>query len=895
MKILLDSGYWRKQLKVIIKAEKLLKILVLLIVLSIFPLFLTSPSDAAGKEIGDIGSFDKWAKIEISMTGPDSIGTGIPNPFSVFVDVMFTGPSGQKYIVPGFYNGDGGDGLNGNIWMVRFSADEIGSWTFISQSTNSQLDGYVGSFMVNDVSANAPDFYRWGRLEYTGTATNKIRYLKFRDGPYWLKAGSDDPENFLGDFSNYDTQAKRKSAIDYLSGKGINSQYFMTHNVDGDNEDVWPWLGATTSEAKSNGSGTVRFDIIKLEEWLELFEYMQIKGVVPYIVLEDDSAWTGYDHQRYYRELIARFGHMPTLLFNIGEEHNENYSLSEALNHAQDIKDLDPYDHPVGIHNINGVNDTYIDSSQVDFTAIQTKGSDPLTHNSITVNWINASKLRNKRVLMVGYDEPRPLMDRRGWWSTYLGGGVWEVHVDKPYDRPVSAWETAWNEIGGARTFMESIPFWEMEPNNSLVVSGTGFALAKPGEVYALYLPSGGTVTLDLTAGATYDYSWWNGDNHRNGSFQNGGSVGGGQQSFTSPDSGDWALKIVKSGGGSNGPPVASNGNISVAPNESVDITMAYSDSDGPGPYTYTITQDPTKGTLSGSGGTITYTAMDNVSGTDTFKWKVNDGLDDSNVATVTISISVQGNQSPVANDQTVNTTENKEVSIALSYTDTDGPGPYTFTITQSSANGTITPDNVGSNDYIYNPNPNYTGMDSFHWKVNDGESSSNIAMVVINVNQLGNELIVSNLNVSSNRNYEVVSDGLQDGAIVYTDRGYTFTTVPSSLQGATYIKTANDDKNLSGSSFLTFDVNQDVTVYIAYDDRISVKPSWLSLYTDIGDNIDTGMQFSLYAKNFSAGTITLGGNEGGGNSSMYSVIIQGASSMDIVSPKPPTKLRKKE
>lgn len=159
------------------------------------------------------------------------------------MDVTFTGPSGQTYTVPGFYDGNNNGGLDGNIWKVRFSADENGTWILVSNSTNTQLDGYTGSFNVANPSPNAPDFYKWGRLEYVGTAVNKIRYLKFRDGSYWLKAGSDDPENFLGNFSNYNTLDKRKAAIDYLASKGVNSQYIMTHNIEGDNQDVWPWLG----------------------------------------------------------------------------------------------------------------------------------------------------------------------------------------------------------------------------------------------------------------------------------------------------------------------------------------------------------------------------------------------------------------------------------------------------------------------------------------------------------------------------------------------------------------------------------------------------------------------------------------------------------------------------
>ena len=507
--------------------------------------FLSEVAPAANKELGNLGVFSTWAKIEISMTGPGSVGTGTPNPFAIFVDVIFTGPSGQTYEVPGFYDGNGEGHLNGNVWKTRFSADEEGTWMFISSSPNSQLDGYTGTFDIVSPPTSAHDFYRWGRLEYVGTAQNKLRYLKFSDGPYWLKAGCDDPENFLGDFSNYNTLTKRKVVVDYLASKGVNSMYIMTHNIDGDGQDVWPWLGNTTSEAKSHGGSNARFDIVKLEEWRELFEYMQTRGVVPYLVLEDDSAWTGYDHVRYYRELIARLGYLPALLFNFGEEYNENYGLSEALVYMQQFKDIDPYDHPRGIHNVNSPTSEYLDASQVDFTAIQTKFGDALAHNQRTIDWINLSKTGNQRVLMVGFDEPRPLMDRKGWWSTYMAGGVWEVHVDKPYDRPMSTWETAFEQIGGARTFMESLPFWEMEPSNELVKAGTAYGLAKPGVAYALYLPSGGTVQVALTEGATYNYAWWKASNDRNGNFQNEGSVSGGEQFFTAPSSGDWVLRIV--------------------------------------------------------------------------------------------------------------------------------------------------------------------------------------------------------------------------------------------------------------------------------------------------------------------------------------------------------------
>jgi hypothetical protein len=501
--------------------------------------------------VGDEFRFAKWSKIELSFRGPASLGRGEPNPFAARLDVDFRSPGGRHYRVPGFYDGDGRGGLDGDVWKVRFSADETGSWTYTTISDHRQLNGKTGQFAVTDIPARAEGLWQWGRLEAVGTAENGIRYLKFRDGPYWLKAGCDDPENFLGGgCENFDTLEERKAAVNHLAERGINSLYMMTNNIDGDDKDVWPWLGGTAREAKANSVGDVRFDVARLEQWRELFEHMQVKGVVTYLVLEDDNAWQGYDHARYYREMIARFGYLPGLIFNFNEEYNENYKLPQALEYMRQLADLDPYDHPRGIHNVNTPHDAYIDAPQIDFTSIQTgspAGRDPgaLSHNQRAIDWIERCRSRDRRVLMIGFDEGRPEEDRRAWWSAYLGGGVWEAHVLPPYDQPMSAWEQVWTELGGTRAFMESLPFWEMAPANDVVPSGNAFCLAKRGEAYALYLPAGGEVVVDLPAGQEYSVGWWNPNQGRSGKLTHQSRASGGRQALTAPASGDWAVRIT--------------------------------------------------------------------------------------------------------------------------------------------------------------------------------------------------------------------------------------------------------------------------------------------------------------------------------------------------------------
>jgi hypothetical protein len=153
--------------------------------------------------------FAKWAKIEFAFRGPTSLGRGEPNPFAIKLEVDFCAPGGRHFRVPGFYDGVGRGGLDGDVWKVRFSADEIGSWTYTTISDNQQLHGKTGRFTVSDVPANAEGFWRWGRLEAVGTADDSIRYLKFRDGPTGSKPVAMTRKTSR-QVSHYNTLDKRK-------------------------------------------------------------------------------------------------------------------------------------------------------------------------------------------------------------------------------------------------------------------------------------------------------------------------------------------------------------------------------------------------------------------------------------------------------------------------------------------------------------------------------------------------------------------------------------------------------------------------------------------------------------------------------------------------------------
>ena len=87
-----------------------------------------------------------------------------------------------------------------------------------------------------------------------------------------------------------------------------------------------------------------------------------------------------------------------------------------------------------------------------------------------------------------------------------------------------------------------------------------------------------------------------------------------------------------------NDPPSANPQSVSTVQNTPVAITLAGTDVDGD-LLSYSVVGQPASGTLSGTPPSVTYTPNTGYIGGDSFTFKVNDGTLDSNVATVSITV----------------------------------------------------------------------------------------------------------------------------------------------------------------------------------------------------------------------------------------------------------------
>jgi ELWxxDGT repeat protein len=171
-----------------------------------------------------------------------------------------------------------------------------------------------------------------------------------------------------------------------------------------------------------------------------------------------------------------------------------------------------------------------------------------------------------------------------------------------------------------------------------------------------------------------------------------------------------------------NGVPIALQQSVSTLENTPLPLTLAAIDDDSD-PLTYNVISEPLNGTLIGAPPSLTYTPASNFSGTDSFTFRANDGTQNSNLATVSITV---GGADPVANDLSARTKEGNPISITLTASDPRNL-PLTYSVTSDPLHGTLT---GAAPNLVYTPEQGYLGADSFTFQASNGLSTSNTGTV---------------------------------------------------------------------------------------------------------------------------------------------------------------------
>ena len=86
------------------------------------------------------------AEIVLSSTNLYDGAAGEPNPFDLAVTAEVVAPSGKRFTVPGFFDGDGGGGQRGRVFKVRVAAGEPGTWNWRIASARAGARRPLGGF-----------------------------------------------------------------------------------------------------------------------------------------------------------------------------------------------------------------------------------------------------------------------------------------------------------------------------------------------------------------------------------------------------------------------------------------------------------------------------------------------------------------------------------------------------------------------------------------------------------------------------------------------------------------------------------------------------------------------------------------------------------------------------
>jgi hypothetical protein len=517
---------------------------------------------------------------------------------------------------------------SGNKWRAHVAPDKPGRWTYriafvagrgvaLTAAANGQpvapFDGSTGTFQVGASDKKSPDFRARGRLQYAGK-----HYLQFAGtADYFLKLGTDSPETLLA-YADFDGTVARKpqvplhtftphvqdwragdptwkgekgkgliGAINYLASKGVNSISFLPYNAGGDGDNVWPFV---------ERDDKLHYDVSKLDQWQVVFEHAQHKGLYLHFKLQEneiddnvrgnpneparggrgpaaagpvteslDGGDLGQERRLYVRELVARFGYLLALNWNIGEENTQ--SSEQQLAMAMNLRDTDPYGgHHIVVHTFpNGQESVYpgLLGSLSPFTGASLQMAWNAVHER-TLRWLLASS-QAKKPWVVANDEQGPAglgvppdpgysgfagKDAQGrdvgyshhdirkytlWGNLMAGGAGVEYYfgygladndlVAENFRSRDKSWD--YGRIAIDFFHSQKVPFWEMRNVDGLVGNDTHdnskYAFAKANDVYLVYLTTGGTTTLDLSeASGQFGVEWFD---PRNGGVLKRGSV----------------------------------------------------------------------------------------------------------------------------------------------------------------------------------------------------------------------------------------------------------------------------------------------------------------------------------------------------------------------------------
>lgn len=146
-----------------------------------------------------------------------------------------------------------------NVLTIAFNGPEANAYD-IEPGEPAAFDGQIGKFIVKAAEGNAPGIKKKGRLKYVGK-----HYYKFSDDGYWIKGGTDSPE-------------------DFLAYKGFTNTSFATHSY---SSHLQHWNPGDPA------NDNLHYDIKMLQQWETVFSHAQDEGIFLHFVFNEAKELDG--------------------------------------------------------------------------------------------------------------------------------------------------------------------------------------------------------------------------------------------------------------------------------------------------------------------------------------------------------------------------------------------------------------------------------------------------------------------------------------------------------------------------------------------------------------------------------------------------------------------------
>ena len=300
-----------------------------------------------------------------------------------------------------------------------------------------------------------------------------------------------------------------------------------------------------------------------------------------------------------------------------------------------------------------------------------------------------------------------------------------------------------------------------------------------------------------------------------------------------------------------NNLPEANDQSLTTDEDTPVDFTLMVSDADGDS-LTINIETPTLYGNLTGTPPNLTYTPSPDYYGSDSFTYIASDGRGGTDSATVSITVNPIPD-APVAVDDDYIVNVN-DVLIVLAFNgvlsnDIDVDGDVLTAIQVSDVNhGTLSLYSNGS--FTYTPDTHFSGTDSFTYEANDGTVDSNIATVVITVNNqpvavndvnVTDEDTAITINVLANDTdadedeLDVISvtQPANGSAVINANNTVTYTPSANFNGTAVFTYTVSDGKEGTDSATVTITVNS------VNDDPVADAGTYPTIVNYDGDGIE--------------------------------------------------------